>query len=120
MSYEWVQISGAGGVTIINSNSDHPTLYGLQPGVYVFQLTVTDNDGATNSATVTITVTAGGSSGSGAPVAIAGSDTTVYYPNAATAILNGSASYDQSGTIMTYTWTQISGPSLSAMSGSFG
>ncbi len=114
VGYEWVQISGAGGVTLVNSNSAHPTLYGLQPGAYVFELTVTDNNGATATADVTITVTAGGAGGQ-SPVAIAGSDTTVYYPNGNTAILDGSASYDQSGTIMSYSWTQVSGPAASAM-----
>jgi len=58
--YAWVQMSGAGGVTIVNSNTDNPTVYGLQTGVYTFQLTVTDNSGVTASATVTITVSAGG------------------------------------------------------------
>ena len=112
VSYSWVQISGAGGVTIVNSNTATPTLDGLTPGVYVFQLTVTNNDGATASATVTITVVAGSTStdSTSSPVAKVGQDTTVSYPIGNNAILNGSASYDLGGTITGYSWTEISGP----------
>jgi PKD domain/Secretion system C-terminal sorting domain len=115
VSYSWVQLSGAGGVTITNENSATPTVDGLQPGVYVFQLTVTDDAGASATATVTITVTSNGSSSdttaANAPVAIAGTDTTVYYPNGDTAILNGSASYAPGSSIASYSWTEVSGPS---------
>jgi hypothetical protein len=114
VSYSWIQLSGPGGVTIVNSNSVTPSLDGLMPGVYMFQLTVTDNYGASATATVTITVVTsnvGDSASNQPPVAIVGSDTTVYYPNGDTAILNGSASYAPGGTIASYSWTQVSGPS---------
>jgi ribosomal protein L14 len=115
VSYSWVQISGAGGVTIVNENTAMPTLDGLQIGVYVFQLTVTDDAGASATATVTITVSANGStsdtSSNQPPVAIAGADTTIYYPNGDTAVLNGSASYAPGSTINTYSWSEVSGPS---------
>jgi hypothetical protein len=89
----------------------------LAPGVYVFQLTVTDNAGLSASATVTITVS-GNNTGSGsgdstnsgqAPVAVV-RDTTVYYPGGDTALLNGSASYAPGGSIAAYSWTMVSGP----------
>jgi PKD domain/Secretion system C-terminal sorting domain len=118
VAYSWIQLSGAGGVTIAQENTATPTLYGLTPGVYVFQLTVTDNAGETASATVTITVTANGSTdstGSQSLVAVVNSDTTIYYPNGDTAILNGSASYATAGTITAYSWTQVSGPSTVAI-----
>jgi hypothetical protein len=122
-SYAWVQVSGLGGVTISNETTAWATLYGLQPGVYVFQLTVYDDAGLSASDEVTITVTSngGGNGGGGtdstsvpsgtAPVAIAGRDTTVYYPGGDTAILNGSASYAPGGTLSSYSWMQVSGPS---------
>ncbi len=115
VSYSWVQLSGAGGVTITNENSATPTVDGLQPGVYVFQLTVTDDAGASASATVTITVTSTSSNTDTTttaqpPVAIAGADTTLYYPNGDTAILNGSASYAPGSSIASYSWTEVSGP----------
>jgi hypothetical protein len=74
-------------------------------GVYVFQLTVTDNQGATNSATVQITVNAGNIP----PIANAGSNQTIQLP-ANTGVLNGNASTDPDGTIVTYAWTKLSGP----------
>ena len=107
VSYDWVQLSGKGGVTITNSSTATPELYGLQAGTYVFQLTVTDNAGASATAQVTITVSG---TASVMPVAIAGSDTTIAYPSS-TAILNGSQSYSPNGTIVSYGWNQISGPS---------
>jgi hypothetical protein len=123
VSYSWIQVSGAGGVTILNENTATPTLDGLQIGTYVFELTVTDDAGASSTADVTITVSAGGStsdtSSSQMPVAIAGADTTIYYPNGDTAVLNGSASYAPGSSISSYTWAQVSGPSeLSVTDGS--
>jgi hypothetical protein len=111
--YSWMQISGAGGVTITNANTATPNLYGLQPGVYSFELTVTDGSGATATDDVTITVTLG-QPGTG-PVAIAGNDTTVTYPIGNVAILNGSASYDGGGRLTGYSWKQISGPGAATM-----
>jgi PKD domain/Secretion system C-terminal sorting domain len=105
--YAWVQISGAGGVTITNSGTVNPTLFGLQPGVYVFELTVTDNQGATATDQVTITVSA--ATTSVVLVANAGKDITVAYP-ANTVTLDGSASYAQGANITSYRWTQLSGP----------
>jgi hypothetical protein len=102
VKYLWIQISGAGGCTITNANSDRPSLYGLAPGVYVFQLTVTDNNGATNSAQVTVTVTAPPPGGVTGPVAVAGKDTTIYYPQITAIVLDGSVSSDADGTITTY------------------
>jgi hypothetical protein len=86
----------------------------------VFQLTVTNNAGATASATVTITIVAGSTStdSTSSPVAKVGQDTTVSYPNGNNAILNGSASYDAGGTITGYSWTEISGPTSSSITDS--
>jgi PKD domain/Secretion system C-terminal sorting domain len=117
VSYAWAQVSGLGGVTISEETTATPVLYGLAPGVYVFQLTVTDNAGLSASATVTITVS-GNSTGSGsgdsttsgqAPVAVV-RDTTVYYPGGDTALLNGSGSYAPGSSIAAYSWTMVSGP----------
>jgi hypothetical protein len=106
VKYAWVQTSGAAGITIAGSNTVNPAVYGLQTGIYTFQLTVTDNNGATGSATMTITVTISASK----PVAIVSKDTTVFFPNENSAVLDGAASYDPNGAITTYTWKQISGP----------
>jgi len=109
--YSWIQTSGAGGVTITGSNTATPSINGLTSGVYTFMLTVTDNAGATGSSSVTITVTL-----NSVLTAVAGNDTTVYFPNANAAVLNGTASYDPGGTITGYTWAQVSGPTNVAIS----
>lgn len=55
VSYAWVKLSGP--ICTINSPSSATTLISSMPaGTYVFQLTVTDNNGATGVATVTVTV----------------------------------------------------------------
>ncbi len=104
-SYSWQQTSGGGGVTITGGNTAKPGISGLTTGTYTFMLTVTDNAGATGSSSVTITVTLNGSL-----TAVPGNDTTVYFPNANAAVLNGTASYDPVGTITGYAWSQVSGP----------
>jgi hypothetical protein len=118
VSYQWFQVSGLGGSTIVNETSSVATLYGLKAGVYVFELIVTDNEGATGSATVTITINPASATQDG-PVAVAGSDTTIGYP-ATGFVLNGSGSYDASGTIETYSWKEVSGPTNALSSSSQG
>jgi hypothetical protein len=55
--YAWTKLSG-GTATITSASSASTTVTGLQPGVYVFQLTVTDNTSSTGSDTITVNVTA--------------------------------------------------------------
>ena len=111
VSYSWYQLSGKGGVTIVNSNTANPTINGLQVGTYQFALVVKDNNGATTQATVTITINAPGTTGSVDPalIANAGKDTIIALP-ASTVQLNGSGSSDGSGAIASYRWEQVSGP----------
>ena len=113
-AYSWVQVSGNRGVTIQGSSQVQPAIYGLTPGTYVFQLTVTDNAGASGSATVTITVD---SASVQAPVANAGADTTISLP-ANNVVLDGSGSTDPGGEALTYQWSQVSGPGLATLGSS--
>lgn len=63
-SYGWEKIEGPTDVSISNSESATPTIKGdlggspapLQAGIYVFTVTVTDNDGALTQDTVYVTV----------------------------------------------------------------
>ncbi|HSZ87731.1 MAG TPA: T9SS type A sorting domain-containing protein [Puia sp.] len=54
-SYSWKQISGPTSI-IFNTNIPTTLVAGLVAGTYVFQLTITDNSGATAIATTTVTV----------------------------------------------------------------
>jgi hypothetical protein len=110
--YSWVQLSGNGGVTLAGASDAQATLTGLTAGTYLFQLTVTDNSGATGVATVTITVNAAAAPpppNGLPPVANAGTDTTIAMP-ADSVVLNGSGSTDPAGGALTYQWMQMSGP----------
>ena len=114
-SYSWVLVSGQSSITISNSNTATPSVQGLVPGTYVFQLTVTDNSGATNAAQVTITVNPVSTLPNQNPVANAGNNITITAP-LNNVILNGSSSFDPDGTIQAYLWSEVSGPSVATIS----
>lgn len=110
-AYGWVKISGPGAITIVNSTTALPTVSGVQAGEYVFELTVTDDKGATSKDQVKVTVIAAANK---KPVAMAGNNITIAAPANSTT-LNGSNSHDADGTITTFKWKQVAGPSLSAI-----
>ncbi|MEP7109789.1 MAG: hypothetical protein ABI760_17470, partial [Ferruginibacter sp.] len=101
-SYAWLKISGPSSGTIASPNAATTSLNNLAQGVYKYQLTVTDNRGATAKDTMQVTVNA-------APVANAGSDKIITLPTNTTS-LTGSGT-DADGTISSYAWLKISGPS---------
>jgi hypothetical protein len=105
-SYQWAMISGHTTYNIVNPSSSVTNVTGLTQGVYTFQLTVTDNNGAIGTATVQITVNAAANI---PPTANAGTNQTITLP-ANSVSLSGSGN-DADGTIASYLWTKISGPS---------
>ncbi len=106
-SYVWTRVSGPATFTLGNANAATTTLTNLVQGTSVFRLTVTDNKGATATDDKTVTVNAVPNQ---APIANAGvSQAITLSSNEAT--LNGSLSRDPDGTIKSYKWEQISGPS---------
>jgi hypothetical protein len=54
-SYNWIKLNGPA-ATLTNDNTPVLSLQDLIAGVYVFRLTVTDNDGAFGSDNVQVTV----------------------------------------------------------------
>lgn len=54
--YKWQQLSGPSYAEIANANSASSAVSRLQPGVYIFQLTITDNNGGTATAKIKVTV----------------------------------------------------------------
>jgi VCBS repeat-containing protein len=110
-TYSWNKINGPGAITIVNSNTPNPSVIGLSEGQYVFELTVTDNNGATAADQVIVTVLPIPNK---APVANAGSDTSIALPEAAIT-LSGTASADVDGSIIQYAWKQVAGPSAATI-----
>jgi predicted extracellular nuclease len=103
-SYAWTQTSGPT-VTLQNATTATPSFTAPhQAGTLVFTLTVTDNEGATATATTQVVVV------NQAPVADAGADQTAKY-NAIVA-LDGRASHDPDGSIASYSWVQTGGPAV--------
>jgi hypothetical protein len=117
--FGWSQVSGPSSAVIMNNDTAITTVTNLQAGTYVFQLMVTDDNGATATDQVTVQVNAAVKKNNQLPVAKAGPDSTIYMP-ANNFVLNASASYDPDGTITSYQWQEISGPntiSAESMSG---
>ncbi len=110
--YSWSYVSGPGAATVGAPLGVSTTVSGLTTGVYVFELTVTDNDGATGKDQVIVVVSA--AAVNTVPVANAGKDTSIAVP-ATAATLDGSASSDENGVLTYYQWTQVSGPSTATI-----
>ena len=111
--YQWQQISGPSASTLSATNTADITVSNLQVGVYIYRLTVSDNDNATGTDNVTVTVNI--APPNQAPVADAGSNRAITLPTNATS-LSGAGSSDADGTIVSYLWQQVSGPSASTLS----
>ncbi len=112
VSYQWQQVSGPSASGLSSVNTASTNVSSLQAGVYTYRLTVTDNDGETDTDDVTITVNIAPNQ---APVANAGANKAITLPTNVTS-LSGSASTDADGTIASYLWQQVSGPSASTLS----
>lgn len=111
-SYHWTRISGPASFSISDASVANPVVSALVAGTYVFELEVTDNDGAVSRDSVSVEVLAAANR---PPVADAGADLTKTLPDN-TAQLDGRASSDADGTIVSYQWTKISGPASFSIS----
>jgi hypothetical protein len=109
-SYSWVKVSGPA-ATITNSTGTNPGIVGVTEGEYVFRLTVTDNDGESSSDDVKVIIHAAPPPPveNVDPIADAGGDQTISYPDSS-ATINGGNSKDDDGTISGYAWTMAEGP----------
>lgn len=100
-SYNWSQVSGPNTAAWTNANASVATVSGLINGTYQFRLTVKDNAGATATDNITVIVNK-------PPTVNAGNDQTITLPTVLIT-LSGLAT-DADGTIASYGWTKISGP----------
>ncbi len=106
VGYLWTKVSGPAAGTITNPGTSATSVTGLVQGTYRFELRVTDNNGAIDRDTMQVTVNAAPNV---LPTAIAGPDQTITLPvNSATLAGIG---FDPDGSIVAYTWKQLSGPS---------
>jgi len=117
VTYNWIKVSGPA-ATLTNATLAALSVSDLLEGVYVFRLTVTDEDLATSTddvlatSTDDVTVTVQAATANQAPVANAGINRTITLPtNSLT--LSGSGS-DPDGSISTYAWTKLSGPTFTS------
>ncbi len=107
-SFIWTRISGPASLNIHSPASSKTSVKNLVPGVYQFELKVTDNGGLSAKDTLQVTVIDPGSPNR-PPVANAGIDQTITLP-VNSGILDGSASTDPDNNITAYAWKKISGP----------
>jgi hypothetical protein len=104
-SYAWTQTVGPV-VTLSNANAATASFTApavVATTVFTFQLTVTDNLGATGTSTVNITV----NHVNVAPTANAGTAQTI---NGGSVVTLAGSGTDSDGTIASYAWTQTAGP----------
>jgi hypothetical protein len=106
-TYAWSVISGPAGYRFTNYLSVRTIMKSLVAGSYHVQLVIMDNVGATAKDTLEINV--GTALSNVPPVAIAGKEQNIFLP-LDSSILDGSASFDQDGSIVTYQWIQLDGP----------
>ncbi len=112
LTYQWTQKSGPS-VTLSSPTSAITTFTPPSEGEYIFQLIV--NDGTYSSYPDEVKVFIGNQK----PIADAGDNKAV--KPGVQASLNGSASYDPdvTDTIVSYSWTQVSGPTVTLSNPNF-
>ncbi|XP_052086040.1 dyslexia-associated protein KIAA0319-like protein isoform X6 [Mytilus californianus] len=109
VKYHWEEKSGPLQGQHLQDDTAMLTLKDLAPGVYMFELTVTDSDGASNSTVANVTVI---KETDYPPKANAGSDVVIHLPQNSV-ILNGNLSTDDKG-IAEYEWIKAADDKLTA------
>ncbi|XP_071142379.1 dyslexia-associated protein KIAA0319-like protein isoform X12 [Mytilus edulis] len=109
VKYHWEEKSGPLQGQQLQDDTAMLTLKDLAPGVYMFELTVTDSDGASNSTVANVTVI---KETDYPPKANAGSDVIIHLPQNSV-ILNGNLSTDDKG-IAEYEWIKAADDKLTA------
>ncbi|MEO7991019.1 MAG: PKD domain-containing protein [Chryseolinea sp.] len=101
VSYVWTKTWGPA-ATLTNANTATLSIIGTDAGTYTFKVTVIDDKGLKTSDNINVVIK------KAVPIANAGSDQQIVSP-ISEAILQGIGT-DADGTIISYAWTQSSGP----------
>lgn len=105
-SYAWVQVNGPS-CTLAGANSSTLSITNMVQGTYVFDLTVTDNLGATGTDQVQVAVSIPATGPNQPPLAEAGGNISLYLPTNSTNIYG--SGFDPDGAITSYFWIMASG-----------
>jgi gliding motility-associated-like protein len=106
----WEQVSGPNTAVIASETTNATLVSGLIQGIYIFKITVTDDDNVSTTDDVRVTVNP--APPNTPPVANAGPDLEITLPVNSVSI-TGSGT-DANGTIASYLWSQVGGPSTAA------
>ena len=106
IAWKWSKIQGPNEYTLTNIGASTATLSVLKKGIYIFELTVTDNRGGIQADQVTVNVIKINK----APLANS-PDTITLSSGAQNTLLSASQSYDPDGVITNYRWHYKKGPS---------
>ncbi len=113
VSYAWDMVSGPNAPTInpfFTTGNGNTTITGLIGGIYQFRLTVTDNNGASNTSVMRVTVNIPPNV---PPTANAGTDQSITLPTSTTTLTG--TDNDPDGSIVSRVWTKVSGPTGGAI-----
>lgn len=114
IGWSWKKIAGPSSFSISDTGASKTLARKLVPGVYNFELKVTDNEGLFAKDTVKIFVDSA-TAPNRPPVARAGQDQTITLP-VSNVLLDGSGSTDPDNNIIGYAWRKIAGPASSLFS----
>lgn len=114
VAYSWTQLTTPA-VTLNNANTANPDFIAPELNenqIFTFQLEVTDNEGASATDTIDVQIIdITPAPPNIPPVANAGDNQSIVENSLLT--LDGSLSSDSDGNIITYTWSQVSGTTVS-------
>lgn len=119
VSYLWSQVSGPNKAVILTPGSKSTFVTGLVSGAYGFQLMATDNKGAVGVSSIVVNVTQNNkpSKPNLPPVVFPGRDTTFDLTNVpGDSIRLAGTATDSDGVVVSYLWSQISGPNTATIS----
>jgi hypothetical protein len=112
--YSWTKISGPQSFGITTANAIQTQVVNLVPGIYLFELKVTDAGGLFSNDTMQVIIDTTTTINL-PPIAVAGNDTTIQAnqttctPIQIALTLNGSYSYDTDGSIQNHLWSGPNG-----------